>query len=226
MNYPVRNGILDFIRYRDAEGLYSVLTELYSSYPEQVCHALMNLIGTHDTERILTMLGSTEEDLDKTNEQLSVYRLAPEVRAEAVRLVKMAAALQYTVFGIPSLYYGDELGLEGARDPFCRVPMPWHELDVPYRAELLAFYQKLGQLRAEHPALDGGSFEVLYHDASVIAYARRKAGRELIVAASRSEQATVLPIGGEFIDLLCGTRGKGPLCIQPDSVLILERTGE
>lgn len=225
MNYPVRNGILDFIRYRDAEGLYSVLTELYSSYPEQVCHALMNLIGTHDTERILTMLGSTEEDLDQTNEQLSVYRLAPEVRAEAVNLVKMAAALQFTVFGIPSLYYGDELGLEGARDPFCRMPMPWHEMDVPYRAELLAYYQKLGQLRAEHPALDGGSFEVLYYDASVIAYARRKAGRELIVAASRSEQPTVLPIGGELIDLLCGTRGKGPLCIQPDSVLILERTG-
>jgi glycosidase len=148
------------------------------------------------------------------------------VRAEAVNLVKMAAALQFTVFGITSLYYGDELGLEGARDPFCRMPIPWHEMDVPYRAELLAYYQKLGQLRAEHPALDGGSFEVLYHDASVIAYARRKAGRELIVAASRSEQPTVLPIGGEFIDLLCGTRGKGPLCIQPDSVLILERTGE
>ena len=225
MNYPVRNGILDFVRYRDAEGLYNVLTELYSSYPEQVCHALMNLIGTHDTERILTMLGSTEEDLDKTNEQLAAYRLDPEVRAEAVELVKIAAALQYTVFGIPSLYYGDELGLEGARDPFCRLPMPWQEMDVPYRAELLAFYQKLGQLRAEHPALDGGSFEILYHDESAIAFARRAQGRELIVAASRHESKVVLPIEGEFTDLLCGTRGKGPLCLQPDSVLILERTG-
>ena len=223
MNYPVRNGILDFIRYRDAEGLYHVLTELYSSYPEQVCHALMNLVGTHDTERILTMLGSTEEDLDKTNEQLAAYRLTPEARAKALELVKMAAALQYTVFGIPSLYYGDELGMEGARDPFCRMPMPWHEIGVPYRAELLAFYQKLGHLRAEHPALDGGSFEVLYHDASVIAFARKKQGRELIVAASRSEQPTVLPIDGELTDLLCGTRGKGPVCILPDSVMILER---
>ena len=225
MNYPVRNGILDFVRYRDAEGLYHVLTELYSSYPESVCHALMNLVGTHDTERILTMLGSTEEDLDKTNEQLSTYRLSPERRAEAVGLVKIAAALQYTVFGIPSLYYGDELGLEGARDPFCRMPMPWHEADVPYRAELLAYYQKLGQLRATHPALDGGSFRVLYHDESVIAFARKKQGRELIVAASRSEQATVLPICGAFTDLLCGTRGQGPVCIEPDSVLILERIG-
>lgn len=225
MNYPVRNGILDFVRYRDAEGLYHVLTELYSSYPEPVCHALMNLVGTHDTERILTMLGSTEEDLDKTNEQLSTYRLSPERRAEAVGLVKIAAALQYTVFGIPSLYYGDELGLEGARDPFCRMPMPWHEADVPYRAELLAYYQKLGQLRATHPALDGGSFRVLYHDESVIAFARKKQGRELIVAASRSEQATVLPICGAFTDLLCGTRGQGPVCIEPDSVLILERIG-
>ena len=99
MNYPVRNGILDFVRYRDAEGLYHVLTELYSSYPEPVCHALMNLVGTHDTERILTMLGSTEEDLDKTNEQLSTYRLSPERRAEAVGLVKIAAALRRILRG-------------------------------------------------------------------------------------------------------------------------------
>ena len=147
------------------------------------------------------------------------------MRAEAVNLVKMAAALQYTVFGIPSLYYGDELGVEGARDPFCRLPMPWQEMNVPYRAELLAFYQKLGQLRAEHPALDGGSFEVLYHDESAIAFARRAQGRELIVAASRHEGKVVLPLEGEFTDLLCGTRGKGPVCLQPDSVLILERTG-
>ena len=225
MNYPVRNGILDFIRYRDAEGLYHVLTELYSSYPEEVCHALMNLVGTHDTERIMTMLGSTEEDLDLDNEHLSTYRLSPEKRAEAVELVKIAAALQYTVFGIPSLYYGDELGLEGARDPFCRMPMPWHEMSDPVRAELLAYYQKLGQLRATHPALDGGAFEVLYHDESCIAYARRAQGREIVVAASRGERAITLPIHGEFIDLLCGTHGSGVLCIEPDSVLILERIG-
>ncbi|MBQ7379748.1 MAG: glycoside hydrolase family 13 protein [Clostridia bacterium] len=225
MNYPVRNGILDFIRYRDTEGLYHVLTELYSSYPEEVCHALMNLVGTHDTERILTMAGSTEEDLDKSNEQLSTYRLSPEKRAEAAGLVKIAAALQYTVFGIPSLYYGDELGVEGARDPFCRMPMPWHEISDPVRAELLAYYQKLGQLRAQHPALDGGAFEVLYHDESCIAFARRKLGREIVVVASRHEQPITLPVSGEFIDLLCGTRGSGNICIESDSVLILERIG-
>ena len=225
MNYPVRNGILDFIRYSDAEGLYHVLTELYSSYPEQVCHALMNLVGTHDTERVLTMLGSTEEDLDKTNEQLSVYRLAPEIREKAISLVKMAAALQYTVFGIPSLYYGDELGLEGARDPFCRMPMPWHEINQPWRADLLSYYQKLGQLRAEHPALDGGAFEILYHDECCIVYARRKEGRELVVVASRHEQPLTLPISGDFTDLLSGERHHGNLCAQPDCVLILERIG-
>ncbi len=225
MNYPVRNGILDFIRYRDAEGLYHVLTELYSSYPEEACHALMNLVGTHDTERIITMLGSTEEDLDKSNDGLAVYRLSPDKRAKAVGLVKIAAALQYTVFGIPSLYYGDELGLEGARDPFCRMPMPWHEMSDPVRAELLAYYQKLGELRATHPALDGGAFEVLYHDESCIAFTRRAEGREIVVAASRHGQAVTLPIEGEFEDLLCGTRGSGALRIEPDSVLILERIG-
>ena len=225
MNYPVRNGILDFIRYRDAQGLYHVLTELYSSYPEQVCHALMNLVGTHDTERILTMLGSTEEDLDQTNEQLAAYRLQPEQRKEAVKLVKIAAALQYTVFGIPSLYYGDELGMEGARDPFCRMPMPWHEIHLPWRAELLAYYKQLGELRMQHPALDKGAFEILYHDESCIAFSRKAQGREMVVVASRHERSITLPICGEFADLMGDTRIHGNICIAPDSVLILERIG-
>jgi glycosidase len=171
------------------------------------------------------MLGSTEEDLDKTNDQLSTYRLDPGARDKAVQLVKMAAALQYTVFGIPSVYYGDELGLEGARDPFCRMPMPWHEIHMPWRAELLSYYQKLGQLRAEHPALDGGAFEILYHDESCIAYARRGSGRELVVVASRHEQPVTLPICGEFTDLLSGEKYQGNLCAKPDCALILERIG-
>jgi glycosidase len=102
------------------------------------------------------------------------------------------------------------------------MPMPWHELDVPYRAELLAFYQKLGALRAEHPALDGGSFRVLYHDDACLAFARKKQGRELVVVASRHEYPITLPICGEFVDLLCGARGNGPVTVAPDSVLILE----
>ena len=66
---------------------------------------------------------------------------------------------------------------------------------------------------------------MLYHDPSAIAYARRAKGRELIVAASRHEQKIVLPISGEFVDLLSGTRSKGPICVEPDSVVILERIG-
>ncbi len=151
MNDPVRSGILAFVCDRDAEMLYDVLTELYASYPRPVSDSLMNLIGTHDTERILTVLGSEPGDYDRPNRALSVARLSPEKRRAAAHLLKLASLLQYTVFGIPSLYYGDEVGLEGYHDPFCRMPFAWDELEEPVRADLLAHYRALGALRAPRP---------------------------------------------------------------------------
>ena len=171
MNYPVRSGILAFACDRDAEMLYDVLTELYASYPRPVSDSLMNLIGTHDTERILTVLGSEPGDYDRSNRALSVARLSPEKRRAAAHLLKLASLLQYTVFGIPSLYYGDEVGLEGYHDPFCRMPFPWDELEEPVRADLLAHYRALGALRA-HPALNRGGFLPVGHGADWLAFRR------------------------------------------------------
>lgn len=227
MNYPVRNGILSFVADRDAEVLYDVLTELYATYPRPVSDALMNLIGTHDTERILTVLGSTPEDYDRPSRELAVSRLSPERRATAVRLLKLASLLQYTVFGIPSLYYGDEVGLEGFHDPFCRMPFPWGELDDPVRAELLAHYRALGQLRA-HPALDHGDFAVTAHGADWLAYRRTSTSdptATLLVAVNRgsiplelevSPDARLLLAVGETVLM------DGRLTLPPDSGCMVE----
>lgn len=196
MNYPVRNGILAFVTERDAQVLYDVLTELYATYPRPVSDALMNLIGTHDTERILTVLGSAPEDYDRPNRELAVSRLSPERRAAVAHLLKLASLLQYTVFGIPSLYYGDEVGLEGYHDPFCRMPFPWDDLGDPVRADLLAHYRALGQLRA-HPALDRGEFEMADHGADWLAYRRRSVTdpeQTLLVAVNRGTAEVELEV--------------------------------
>ena len=225
MNYPIRSGILAFIRDGDAEMLYHTLTELYASYPRCVSDALMNLIGTHDTERILTVLGSDWEDYDRENAELAVSRLSPEKREKAARLLKLASALQFTVFGIPSVYYGDEVGMEGYHDPFCRFPFPWHDLNDPTRADLLTHYRALGDLR-KSPAFHGGDFRILHHGETHIAYERvaKDQTDRVVIAVHRGEGEVTVPVQAEGrIAYSCGevSYADGALILGEDSFCIL-----
>lgn len=192
MNYPLRDGILAFVRDGDAIALYDVLTELHSSYPRTVRTSLMNFLGTHDTERILTVLGDSTLGEGRTNAELSVAKLSPEARSEAIVRLKVAFTLLFTVFGVPSVFYGDEAGLEGYRDPFCRRPFPWGREEQT----LIDTVRRLGRLRAEHPALAMGDFIVVHHDAHSIAYERRWEGDRLLIAANRGDKPLTLSISG------------------------------
>ena len=180
MNYPLRNGLISFVRDGNATALYDVLTELYSSYPRPVQRTMMNFLGTHDTERILTVLGDPSLGAGRTNAELAVARLSPEARNMAIEKLKVAYTLLFTVFGVPSVFYGDEAGLEGYRDPFCRFPFPWGREEQT----LVDTVCRLGALRREHPALATGDFTVVYHDEHSIAYERRANGDALLIAAN------------------------------------------
>ena len=223
MNYPLRSSIIDFCAYGDAETLYNTLVEIYSSYPRQVSDKLMNIIGTHDTERILTVLGRDVGDEDRSMQELSRAKLSKNQLKRGIKLLKIAAALQYTVYGIPSLYYGDEVGLEGYRDPFCRMPFPWHELDTPVRAEMLDFYKKLGRIRRDEQALDGGDFCILDYSESSICFMRNKGDSKLIVIANRGEDFEFNIPGGEvYLDLIDGDKHTESVVIPENSVKIFK----
>lgn len=198
MNYPVRNALIAFVRDGDAELLYHTLTELYSSYPRAVCNSLMNFLGTHDTERILTVLGDPSVGDDRTNAELSVARLTAEQRALATTRLHTALTLLFTVFGVPSLFYGDEAGMEGHHDPFCRFPFPWGREDQ----SLTRHVTFLGQLRREHPCFGRGDFRILHHGAHTIAYERRYGDDVLVIAANAGSEPYLVPLGGRWQQLL------------------------
>lgn len=217
MNYPVRNGILAFVTENDDEMLYNILTELYSSYPETVCHSLMNSLGTHDTERILSVLGD-KDVLELTNEELSTHKMNETQRKRAITKLKVASTLQYTVFGVPSVYYGDEAGLEGGHDPFCRQPFPWGKED----GELTEHYRKLGEIRKENSAFADGKFKIISHSNGFIAYERYNGEENILVVANVGKSSKGCDLGCEVVDLLTDKCYNGQLSVAPNTAMILK----
>ncbi len=198
MNYPLREALIAFARDGNATQLVYVLRELWSCYPTAVCHSLMNLLSTHDTARILTVLGG-EGNMDL-----------------ARKLLCMAAVLQYTVYGVPSIFYGDEAGLLGQGDPFCRRPFPWGHED----AELLAYYRKLGRIRTENPVLATGEFRILSHTPHALCYERKNDRGHLIVAANRGSEPFAVCLPHPSTELLTETQNSGIIFLSPNTAAI------
>lgn len=217
MNYPFRNGILAFLLDKDAEFFGDILKEIYAVYPPDVCHCLMNLLGTHDTERILTVLGEGRTDCEEeSNAVLAQKRLDEAQYRQGIALLKIAAAIQFTVYGVPSVFYGDEAGLEGAHDPFCRKTYPWGKENQ----DLLRFYQKLGKIRRQNPIFADGDFEVNEANASHLSYTRTGCGEKITVLANAGDGVWSYPMAEAAEDLLTETSYAGQ--VAPFSVCILK----
>jgi len=138
-------------------------------------------------------------------------------------MLKIAAALQFTVYGIPSVYYGDEAGMEGYGDPFCRMPFPWHKMNESHRAELLEYYRMLGKIRTNEKALDGGRFYVVSHEKGAIVYVREKEDSRVITVANRGADFRFeIPESSTYIDLISGERYNDEMTVKADTAMILK----
>lgn len=182
MNYPFANAVLSFLRSGSSDGFFDTILSIVEHYPPQVLHLLMNHIGTHDTPRALTALAG-EEANGRGREWQSGRMLSPEQRARGLKLMRLATAIQYTLPGVPSIYYGDEAGMEGYGDPFNRGCYPWGQED----RELLAWYHRLGMVRRACPALADGEFEPVWSEGGMIAFARNKGSDRILTVINRGD---------------------------------------
>ncbi len=220
MNYPLKNAIIEFVKKGDSEILQNTLCELYSSYPECCRNVLMNILGTHDTERIISTL-STVNTENLTNAQLSTLKMTKEEKDNAKRKLMLVSIIQFTVFGTPCIFYGDEAGTEGYRDPFCRKPFPWHNIDT----ELLSHYKRLGAIRKEEKVLKNGDFRLTLVKDGVIAYKRFNKKDEILVVANSKEKPFEYPVEAEYRDMLTGETFKNNIRLEKVSARILRRQG-
>lgn len=185
MNYPLTNAILDFFAQGTINGQQFAhkIGHLLAMYPQQVHEVAFNLLGSHDTPRLLTQCN------------------------EDKRRLKLATIFQLTFTGTPCIYYGDEIGLTGGHDPDCRKCMVWDE-DKQDR-DLLQFFRQIITIRHQNSVLRNGDFNFLYaqpHDWR-IAYERKIGNSHIIIVMNVSHEEQSLHVdlpNGQWIDLITG----------------------
>jgi 4-alpha-glucanotransferase len=194
MNYVLRQVVLNFILGRqDAPATEAAYYQLCENYPPQNQAAMLNILSSHDIPRLLTVLG------ENVTEQMALQRL------------RLAALWQFTLPGIPCIYYGDEAGVQGGKDPDNRRTYPWGKENL----QLQDWYRQLAHIRQAHPALATGRYLPLLAQDEVLVFARVNEGGKdqfglpapdevLMIALNRSnkEQEVCVPGTGIFFGTL------------------------
>ena len=175
MNYPFRNAVIDFVLGKDnGDGFRNTVMAVCENYPPEVTLCLMNMLSTHDTQRLVTVLSGVTPP--ETKEQRAEFKLSENELENARRRVYAAGFLQFVLPGMPCIYYGDEILTEGFEDPFCRTFFDWERAENETSAE---FFASLSSLREKHKALKFGSTEVELLEDGFVKIIREYKGKKM-----------------------------------------------
>ena len=219
MNYPLKDAIIRYIQTENACELLHSIRNLIDHYPKQSLDCLMNILGTHDTARILTVLGGIYCNNKDEMAQKSAY-LKEIDKQKTIEKLKLAAVLQFTMPGIPCIYYGDENGMEGHIDPFCRQCFDWEHLNT----DLIDFYQKLGKMRENYREIFAtGNFEEIHVENGLIYFKRNLANKCVYIYVNNSSKSYTINIQEKFCDCLTNEILNKEILIKPYSYKIFAK---
>ena len=199
MNYPFMNAIIAYVRDGDEKFFKDTVQSILENYPKETVYCLMNSLGTHDTVRIINALSDVRAHGWSKTHKLG-YKLPDSEYEKAKKKLYLASVLQFTLPGIPSIFYGDEAGLQGFDDPINRRPYPWGSEDK----EILAHYKKLGRIRRENRAVFSGGFN-MRDENGLVAYERASGDDEILIAVNAGADDTTLLINKEYTSCLLYT---------------------
>lgn len=155
MNYPLREGIISFLTYQSsAYQLARLIRHQQEVYPAPFLYAMMNLLGSHDRARIINVLAGCEWGHLPREERANLHLTQEQYRLGAERFIKGMEIL-CALPGAPTLYYGDEAGLQGTADPFNRGTFPWGREDMKLQKAIRTLFHK----RKNNPVLQTGFLE-------------------------------------------------------------------
>ena len=225
MNYPFRTAALNFLLGQGAEQFVAAMETLRENYPPSAFFSAMNSLGTHDTPRALTLLALGSPCTDQSRQWRAQFRLNGEQRRQGVERLKVGSALLFCFPGSPTVYYGDEAGVEGFEDPFNRRTYPWGQEDK----ELLDWYAALGRLRHSHQALQIGDIEYLFGSGDLLVFSRRDGQETVLCACNAGEQPQTclldFPVTPLLGDCTVEPREEGfALTLPPRSAAVLLRS--
>lgn len=208
MNYPFANAVCEFLKTKNAEKFYDSVMEIINDYPAPAVRWLMNMLSSHDTARIINRL-ALDSMPDRSCQ--SSAQLSEQQREHGIELMKIAVFLQFTLPGIPCIFYGDEAGLDGFEDPFCRAAFPWDNIEKT----LLNLHRRLGIIRNEYKEDFLKDIEFLCHSSNIISYMRGKL--KIIINLSDTDYPME-----DFTPLVCHNCENG--FIKSGGAAILRRT--
>lgn len=223
MNYPFMNFITSFVKGGSGVSFMQSVLTICENYPKQSIDSLMNLLSTHDTERILTSLAG-EPALNRGREWQAQQKMNEQQIENGKILLKLASCLLYTLPGVPCVYYGDEILTQGYRDPFNRKSFDWSR--ATDENEILNWYKTLGKIRNACPALASGEFLPVQWENDFVSFLRVCDEGEIFVVVNPSNYAQdiwLLPGWKDDVTIIGNENENGILKVEPQSVAIMGR---
>jgi len=226
MNYRFARALKYFVINKKEkvgpQGLVDSLNTLYKQYPKENIYAMMNLLDSHDVERVASMIVNPDiwYDHDGSPSQNKNFDIRKPTDEERLKQ-KLIVGLQFTLPGAPQIYYGDEAGMWGGDDPDCRKPMVWKDMNyetetthpfgkprpadaVKFDDKLFNWYQKMASIRNENKTLSLGDIQFFNLDEakSLLAYRRTLGKESVLIIVNNSPVANALNLkqdiaGGE-----------------------------
>lgn len=201
MNYPVKETVLEYIFTGNPFALESTLRMLENNYPKVVRDNLMNFLTTHDTKRVFS----------------EILKVADDDKAKALKLYKIASTLIFTLPGVPSIFYGDEYGMEN-NDGSSRGCFDW----LNYKNEIFDWFKKLTKIR-KLSVLKDGKLNILYAKHGMFAFERFNNTEHLVVVTNLSASPLELNLVGSFVSFISGKKINNLKLNEKDFEILIEK---